>query len=226
MLRCSNSLIRNGSSGRTRTYNPPVNSRNSVLSRYYSVGLSSRLFNRLARIPCPSSPAEHHQNPWRGGTKGGTIMADEIIKRGEGFRSLGEVLRALRTTTVSEALAIGKTGLKEGYQGIAVRGYTLVQALLEARFFQIFMDQVEEMRAAGQLRDGYEKTAAGVSSWAEFFKFIHGEPDDERFAAFCALFLSANSPDAEDSADSVDIQLMQILRQTHAPGRCNCFQQR
>src|SRR5258706_14225224 len=55
-----------------------------------------------------------------------------------------------------------------------------------------------------------------MSSLEEFFEMIDGKPDEERFRAFCALFMSANAPDTDSSEAILDIELMGILRQLSA----------
>lgn len=68
------------------------------------------------------------------------------------------------------------------------------------------------MRTAGQIREDLHQTDAGVASVREFFEFVDGKPDEERFHAFCALFMNANAPDVNEKEVLVDLELMKSLQ--------------
>lgn len=84
------------------------------------------------------------------------------------------------------------------------------------------------MRRAGKIREDFGHTDAGVSSVREFFELIDGKPDENHFHTFCALFMTANAPDADANQAVLDIELMGILKEP-ASGRnasLNGFAQR
>jgi len=141
-------------------------------------------------------------------------MTDEIVKR-EGISAI-ESLRLLRTLDTDDQISIAKTALKDGTWGLAARGMSLLQRWDEGRFWDAFLDELDEMRRAGQIREDFDRTDAGVSSVREFFEMIDGKPDEERFRAFCALFMSANAPGADSNEAILDIELMSILRNLSA----------
>jgi hypothetical protein len=80
----------------------------------------------------------------------------------------------------------------------------------------VVLDELEEMRSAGKIREDFNRTDAGISSLREFLEMIGDKPDEERFRAFCALFMSANAPDADSNEAIFDIELMGILRRLTA----------
>ncbi len=123
-----------------------------------------------------------------------------------------QALRSLRTLSGDEIASITKTALKDGPHGLAARGLSLIQHWNEARFWQAFLDVVEDMRSEGAIREDFHTTDAGTGSLREFFEMIDGKPDEERFEAFCALFMSANAPDADASSAIVDLEIMRSLR--------------
>ncbi len=141
-------------------------------------------------------------------------MSDEIVKR-DGLSAM-QALRALRTTDVDDWLAIGKTAIKDGKSGLAARGLSLIQRWDEGRFWDAFLDEVQAMLDAGRIREDLDDTDAGASSMREFFELIEGKPDQERFRAFCALFMSANAPGADANEEFLDLELMGILRKLSA----------
>jgi len=138
-------------------------------------------------------------------------MTHEITKREDGTGPI-QALRALRTLSGDELASITKTALKDGPHGLAARGLSLIQHWNEARFWQAFLNVVEDMRSEGAIREDFHTTDAGTGSLREFFEMIDGKPDEERFEAFCALFMSANAPDADASSAIVDLELMRSLR--------------
>ena len=142
-------------------------------------------------------------------------MTDEIVKHA-GFQSTMQTLRLLMTIDTDEATAITKTAVKDGTRGLAARGISVLQRWNEARFGEALLDELEDMKRAGQIREDFNQTDAGVSSLREFFDLIDGKPDEERFRAFCALFMSANAPDADSSEAILDLELMSILRRLSA----------
>jgi hypothetical protein len=141
-------------------------------------------------------------------------MNDQIMKHGG--PSAVDRLRSLMQSDVADHLAIAKTAVKDGTKGLVVRGISVLQRLNEMRFGDAFFIELEEMRSAGRIREDFDQTDAGVSSLREFFELIDGKPDGERFRAFCALFMSANAPDADTNEGIFDIELMGILRRLSA----------
>jgi hypothetical protein len=142
-------------------------------------------------------------------------MSEEIVKQ-SATQSAIETLRLLLTVDTEDRVAITKTGVKDGMRGLAVRGISVFQRWNEVRFGRALLQELEEMRSAGQIRDDFSQTDAGVSSLREFFEMIDGKPDEARFQAFCALFMSANAPNAESSEAILDLELMSILRNLSA----------
>lgn len=142
-------------------------------------------------------------------------MTDEIVKH-EGARAAINTLRQLMTLDGDDALSIAKTAIKDGKTGLVVRGISLLQRWNETKFGEAFLDEVEEMRKAGQIRDDFGATDAGVSSLREFFELINGKPDEEHFRAFCALFMAANAPDTTSNEAIFDLELMGLLRELSA----------
>jgi len=142
-------------------------------------------------------------------------MTDEMIKR-EGEQTTIETLRSLMTADGYDGLSIAKTAVKEGPKGLLARGISVLQRWNEIRFGEALLQELEDMKSAGKIREDFNRTDAGVSSLREFFEMIDGKPDEERFRAFCALFMSANAPDADSSEAILDIELMNILRQLTA----------
>ena len=142
-------------------------------------------------------------------------MGDEIVKHG-GAGSPMQTLRALMTIDADDATAIAKTAVRDGKGGLIARGLSVLQRWNEQRFGVALLQELEEMRQAGQIREDFSRTDAGVSSLREFFELIDGKPDEERFRAFCALFMSANAPDADESEAIFDLELMGILRKLSA----------
>jgi predicted transcriptional regulator len=118
----------------------------------------------------------------------------------------------LRTLDGDDTLSILKTGIKDGPYGLVARGLSVIQRWNEKRFIPALLDEIEEMRSAGKIRDDFNQTDAGASSLREFLEMIGGKPDEERFRAFCALFMSANAPDADSKEAILDVELMSILR--------------
>jgi hypothetical protein len=142
-------------------------------------------------------------------------MGDEIIKRPEEAGAV-QAIQALLTLSGDEALSIIKTGVKGGLKGLGERGISLLQYWNGQRFGQSFLNVVQEMIDEGQVRPDFHTTDAGTSTLHEFFEFIDGKPDEDRFRVFCALFMSANSPDADYDEAVLDTELMGILRQLSA----------
>ena len=138
-------------------------------------------------------------------------MTDQLVKQ-EGTLSAIQTLRLLFTIDGDEGLAIAKSGVKDGFKGLAVRGMSVLQRWNEMRFGESLLRELEAMKEAGRIREDFNKTDAGVASVREFFEFIDGKPDEERFQAFCALFMSANSPDTSENESLLDLELMGILR--------------
>jgi hypothetical protein len=141
-------------------------------------------------------------------------MSDEIVKQ-EPLSAI-QALRALMTLDTDDRLSVLKTALKDGKSGLAARGLSLIQRWNEERFCEAFCDEVEEMRQAGRIREDFNRTDAGVSSVQEFFELIDGKPNEKHFRAFCALFMSANAPDADANQAIIDLELMKILRNLSA----------
>ena len=142
-------------------------------------------------------------------------MSDELIRH-EGTQGAIQTLRLLLTIDSDEGLAIAKTGVKDGFKGLAVRGMSVLQRWNEMRFSEAFLSELEEMKREGKIREDFDQTDAGVSSVREFFELIDGKPDAEHFRAFCALFMSANAPDADSNEAILDLELMSILRHLSA----------
>ena len=142
-------------------------------------------------------------------------MTDEMIKHQDSQTSI-ETLRSLMTADGYGSLSIAKTAVKEGPKGLLARGISVLQRWNEIRFGEALLQELEDMRSAGKIRGDFNRTDAGVSSLREFFEMIDGKPDEERFRAFCALFMSANAPDADSNQAILDIELMSILRQLTA----------
>lgn len=142
-------------------------------------------------------------------------MSGEITKHEGGLTAI-QTLRLLMTIDGDDGLAIAKTSVREGMKGLAVRGMSLLQRWNEVRFGEAFLRELEDMRQAGQIREDFDKTDAGVSSVREFFELIDGKPDEARFQAFCALFMSANARDTNPNEAIIDLELMSILRQLSA----------
>jgi len=138
-------------------------------------------------------------------------MSDEVRNSCGGGSPL-QTLRALMTLDGDETLSIAKTAINEGSKGLVVRALSVLQRWNEVRFGQALLDELEEMRNAGQIRDDFHQTDAGTATLREFFDMIGGRPDEERFRAFCALFMSANAPGADSNEAIVDLELMGILR--------------
>jgi hypothetical protein len=122
-----------------------------------------------------------------------------------------QTLRALGTLDGDDTLSILKTGIKDGPRGLVARGLSVIQRWNEKRFGPALLDEIEEMRSAGKIRDDFNQTDAGASSLREFLEMIGGKPDEGRFRAFCALFMSANAPDADSKEAILDVELMNIL---------------
>jgi hypothetical protein len=141
-------------------------------------------------------------------------MSDEIAKQ-EPLSAI-QALRALMTLDTDDGLAIVKTGVKDGVRGLVARGLSVLQMWDEGRFCSAFVHELEDMREAGRILEDFNGTDAGVSSLREFFELIDGKPDEERFRAFCALFMSANAPDADANEAFLDLELMSILRKLSA----------
>lgn len=142
-------------------------------------------------------------------------MNGQIIRH-EGTHAAIQALRTLLTLDGDEILSIAKTAVNDGVKGLAGRGISLIQRWNETRFGQALLDELEEMRTAGRIREDFHETDAGASTLREFFEMINGKPDEERFRAFCALFMSANAPDATSSEAILDTELMGILRSLSA----------
>jgi hypothetical protein len=142
-------------------------------------------------------------------------MAEEISKMPEKSGPV-EAIRALLTLTGDETLSIIKIGVKDGLKGLGQRGISLLQYWNGQRFGQSFLNVVQEMIDEGQVRPDFHTTDAGASTLHEFFEFIDGKPDEERFHAFSALFMSANAPNADYDEALLDIELMSILRRLSA----------
>jgi hypothetical protein len=138
-------------------------------------------------------------------------MADELAKRDDGMSPI-QALRSLLTLSGDDTLAIAKSAVKDGKGGFVARGISVIQRWNEVRFGQALLDELAEMRAAGKIREDFHKTDAGASTLREFLEMIGEEPDEERFRAFCALFMSANAPDADDQEALIDLELMNILK--------------
>jgi hypothetical protein len=141
-------------------------------------------------------------------------MTNEIVKRDAPTPI--DTLRTLMTLDGDDALSIAKTALKDGSKGLIARGLSVLQRWNEDRFCGALLSEIEEMRSAGKIREDFNRTDAGVSSLREFFELIDGKPDAERFHAFCALFMSANAPDANSNEAILDLELMSILRSLSA----------
>jgi hypothetical protein len=141
-------------------------------------------------------------------------MTNEIVKH-EKVNAI-ESLRSLVAEHGYDALSISKTAVKDGTKGLVSRGLTVLQRWNEVRFWDAFMQELDEMREAGEIRDDLNRTDAGVASLREFFELIDGKPDEARFHAFCALFMCANAPDADSSEAILDLELMGILRKLSA----------
>ena len=141
-------------------------------------------------------------------------MSEEIARQDR--LSAIQALRALRTLDGDDQLSIIKTAIKEGKGGLAARGISLLQRWNEERFWNVFLDEIDAMREAGRIREDLRNTDAGAASLREFFELIDGKPDHERFRAFCALFMSANAPDADANEEYLDLELMGILRKLSA----------
>ena len=137
-------------------------------------------------------------------------MGNEIVKQ-ESMTAI-QALRQLTTLDAKDGLAIAKTAVKDGRSGLVARGLSLIQRWNEERFCEAFLDEIEEMRQAGKIREDFDHTDAGASSVREFFELVDGKPDEARFRAFCALFMSANAPDANADEMIVDLELMSILQ--------------
>jgi hypothetical protein len=137
-------------------------------------------------------------------------MTNEIVRRDAPTPT--DTLRTLMTLDGDDALSIAKTALKDGSKGLIARGLSVLQRWNEDRFCGALLSEIEEMRSAGKIREDFNRTDAGVSSLREFFELIDGKPDEERFHAFCALFMSANAPDANSNEAILDLELMSILR--------------
>lgn len=138
-------------------------------------------------------------------------MSGEIVKKSEATTAI-EAIRNLMALTPDEQLAIAKSGIADGTWGLARRGLSVLQRWNEQRFIPAFLDELEEMRTAGQIREDLHQTDAGVASVREFFEFVDGKPDEERFHAFCALFMNANAPDVNEKEVLVDLELMKSLQ--------------
>ena len=110
------------------------------------------------------------------------------------------------------SLAIGKTAFKDGLRGLGVRGLSLIQRWNEERFGAAFLDELEQMRRAGAIREDFDQTDAGAASFQELLEMLGNKPNEERFEAFCALFMSANAPNADPNTAIVDIELMHALQ--------------
>ncbi len=141
-------------------------------------------------------------------------MSNGMVRHG-GLSAI-QTLRLLMTLDTDDGLSIAKTAVKEGKSGLAARGLSLIQRWNEDRFCEAFLDEIEDMRQAGRIREDFNRTDAGTSSAREFFELIDGKPDEERFRAFCALFMSANAPDADSNEAFLDLELMSILRKLNA----------
>lgn len=142
-------------------------------------------------------------------------MSDEITKH-EGARAAIQTLRSLMTLDGDETLSIAKMAINDGAKGLVARGIAVLQRWNEVRFGQALLDELEEMRSAGKIRENFNRTDAGISSLHEFLEMIGDKPDEERFRAFCALFMSANATDADSNEAIFDIELMGILRRLSA----------
>ena len=135
----------------------------------------------------------------------------EIIKHEDGLSAF-QTLQLLLTIDHNEAVSIAKTAVKDGPRGLVARGMSVIQRWNEVRFGEAFLAELEEMRRAGEIREDFNRTDAGVSSLREFFEMIDGKPDEDRFQAFCALFMSANAPGSDSNEAIFDLELMGILR--------------
>ncbi len=141
-------------------------------------------------------------------------MGNEIVKQ-EGM-SIIQVLRQLKTLDGDDQLSIVKTAVKDAKSGLIARGLSVIQRSAEENFLAAFIDELEVMRQAGQIRENVETTDVGRASFRELFEMLDGKPDEERFRAFCALFMSANAPYADANDTFVDLELMGILRKLSA----------
>jgi len=141
-------------------------------------------------------------------------MNNKIVKS-EGLTAI-QALRSLNTLDADDTLSILKTAVKEGTTGLVTRGLSLIQRWNSDRFFEAFLDEVEDMMSAGRVNRNLQATDVGVASVREFFKMIDGEPDEKRFHAFCALFMSANAPGVDSNEVILDLELMGILRKLTA----------
>ena len=142
-------------------------------------------------------------------------MTDEIIKRDAGLSTI-DTLRLILAIDGDDALSIAKTAVKDGSKGLVARSMSVFQRWNEVRFGEAFLQELEDMRSAGRIRDDFSRTDAGVSSLKEFFEMIDGKPDEARFQAFCALFMAANAPNAEPHEGILDVELMGIMRKLSA----------
>jgi hypothetical protein len=138
-------------------------------------------------------------------------MSGEIAKKSD-VTTFIQAIRNLMALTPEEQLSIAKSGIADGTWGLARRGLSILQRWNEQRFIPAFVAEVEEMRTAGQIREDLHETDAGVASVREFFEFVDGKPDEERFRTFCALFMSANAPGVNENEVLVDLELMKSLQ--------------
>lgn len=141
-------------------------------------------------------------------------MSDDLVKH-EGLSAI-DALRALMTLDSDDRLSVLKTAVKDGKSGLAARGLSLIQRWNEERFGDALLDEVQAMLDEGRIREDFDSTDAGASSVREFFELIEGKPDEQRFHAFCALFMSANAPEADSDEAFLDLELMSILRKLSA----------
>ena len=138
-------------------------------------------------------------------------MADEDSSTINSLSAM-QSLRAILTLSGDETLAVAKTAVRDGAKGFVERGISVIQRLNERRFGQALLDEIEEMRSAGKIREDFTTTDAGTSTFQEFLEMIGDKPDEQRFRVFCALFMSANAPDASFSEAVFDLELMGLLR--------------
>lgn len=88
-------------------------------------------------------------------------MKDEIIRQ-KGPQSTIETLRSLMTEDGYDGLSIVKTAVKDGPKGLLARGISVLQRWNEVRFGQALLQELEDMRRAGKIREDFNTTDAGV----------------------------------------------------------------
>jgi hypothetical protein len=91
-------------------------------------------------------------------------------------------------------------------------GY-LLQRVRGGRFIATLLDEIKRYRDLGKIKDDYLSTEQGFTCMQELLDFIDKDsPDEVRFSAMKAIFLTAATESVSSRNDPVPQQIMQICR--------------